>query len=100
MKLTILSRYPADRNLVIGEASKVRKTNGEQTLWMPCPKCGTEMILSDHTIMWHDEETVTVEPSLVCEGMNKTYSDQILHDVDNCLAHFYIRKNEIQELSS
>ena len=99
MKLEILSRYPADRNLVIGEASKVKKSDGGYTLMMPCPKCRTEMILLDHNIVWHDEKTVTVELSLVCDAITKTYSDQILHEVKNCLGHFFIRNNEIQELA-
>lgn len=98
MNLNILVRYPADRDLVIGEASKVKKSDGTYTLLMPCPKCGIEMLLSDHSIIWHKENLVTVEPSLVC-NVSKTYTDQILHGVENCMAHFFIRKSIIVDLS-
>lgn len=100
MKLTILSHYPADRELAIGEASKIKMCDGKFTLMMPCPKCGKEMILSDHNINWHTEDVITVEPSIICRFPDKTYSAQILHDVDNCMAHFYIKNGEILELSS
>ncbi len=98
MKITILKHYPADRNLAIGEASKVKMCDGKFTLMMPCPKCGVEMLLSDHNVIWHDEDTVTIEPSLVCNA-SKTYSAQILHNADNCMGHFFIRNNEIQDLA-
>ena len=100
LKLTILAHYPADRNLAIGEASKVKKLDGQYTILMPCPKCGIEMLLSHHNINWHTEDVVTVEPSIVCRFPNKVYSAQILHDVDNCQGHFFIKNGEILELSS
>lgn len=100
MNITILQRYPTDRSLEKGEASKVKKSDGTYTLLMPCPRCGTEMILAGHNITWHKENLITVEPSLVCDAITKTYSDQILHDIDNCMAHFYIKKNIIVDLAN
>lgn len=99
MYITILDRYPKDRNLAIGEASKVKKSDGTYTLLIPCPKCGTEMLLSDHNITWHKPNLVTVEPSLVCDNITKSYSAQILHEVENCMAHFFIKKSIIVDLA-
>lgn len=95
MQLTILSHYPSERHLAIGEASIVRTISNEKSLIMACPKCGTDIVLSGHRIFWHDPFTVTVEPSVVHKGETA----QILHDSTDCQAHFFIKNSEILELA-
>lgn len=98
IQLTILKNYPSDRDLKIGEASIVRTTNGKKSLIMACPKCEENLSLNDHNIVWHDDNTITVEPSIVCKFPEKQSSNQILHDDGKCQGHFFIRKNMIEEL--
>ncbi len=95
MQLTILPHYPSDRHLAIGEASIVRNISNEKSLIMACPKCGTDIALSGHRIVWLSPLTVTVEPSIVHKGETA----QILHDSTNCQAHFFIKNNQILELA-
>ena len=59
---------------------------------MACPECGEELGLIDHKIIWHDENTVTVEPSIQHEKYGEAGA-QVLHL--QCGAHFFIKNNEI-----
>ncbi len=95
MQLTILSHYPSDRHLAIGEASVVRTVLNEKSLIMACPKCGTNIALTGHRVLWHNPFTVTVEPSVVHKGETA----QVLHDSPDCQAHFFIKNNQILEVA-
>ena len=91
--LTILKNYPYDRHLVIGEASIVITPTKEKSLIMACPGCGVDLALINHTIIWHDENTVTVEPSIQHEKYGEAGS-QVMHF--QCGAHFFIKRNVIE----
>ena len=98
MRINILKKHPFDGDepakLMIGEACILWINPTKKSITMACPKCGETLGLVDHTIVWHDENTITVEPSVVHK--EESGGSQILHK--QCGAHFYIRRNEIIDL--
>ena len=96
MKLKIYQKHPFDNGepakLSKGEACVLWKSATEKSLTMACPECGEELGLIDHKIIWHDENTVTVEPSIQHEKYGEAGA-QVLHL--QCGAHFFIKNNEI-----
>ncbi len=55
--------------------------SGEMTLF--CPLCGKGAGLSNHTVEFDSDNTVTFSPSVICPG-------------EKCKAHYYVRKNRIE----
>lgn len=51
---------------------------------MYCPKCSKGAVL-DHEIEKHEDDTVTLSPSLICPH-------------SGCGAHYYVRRNKIEWL--
>ncbi len=95
MKIKIYQKHPfvngIPKTFEKGEAC-VLWNGKEKSLTMGCPGCGEELALSDHKMFWHDENTVTVEPSIQHEKHGEAGA-QVLHF--QCGAHFFIKNNEI-----
>jgi hypothetical protein len=74
-----------------GQMSPVKGSS--QPLWIVCcPVCSCLGELRTHSVVEHEDGTVTVSPSLVCNGSlyraPKTY--------DRCPAHYFIERNQIR----
>jgi hypothetical protein len=67
----------------------VKGAPGVLVLWphggisMYCPGCGLSAGLDDHKVVLHDDDTVSVEPSVQCVN-------------PECRAHFLVHFNRIQ----
>ena len=88
-KIIVYAKHPYDEGEPVelgpGVACYLWKTPSEKTLTLGCPKCGLVCALIDHIIVWHDELTVSVSPSIQCAN-------------DNCDAHFLISENVINHV--
>jgi|SRR5580765_516602 len=75
-----------------GQMSPV-KDSAKPDLWIICcPQCGSLGELRNHTVTENNDNTITVSPSLVCNGSiyeaPKTYH--------RCTAHYFIEHNKIR----
>lgn len=76
-------------NLQPGQMSPTSKPD----LWVVCcPMCGNLGELSNHQVTENEDQTVTVSPSLVCNG--SIYKAP--HTYDRCTAHYFIEHNQIR----
>lgn len=92
-----------------GEACYLNRRDEEPTLTLACPKCGQEMSISDHKIIWLTSDMVTVDPSILHDmtvpdtgffGPGELMSGKVKEEIKKqepkpCGAHFRIIKNEI-----
>jgi hypothetical protein len=74
-----------------GQMSLV-KDSIEPDLWIiACPLCSGLGELRNHQVIENEDGTVTVSPSLVCNGV--IYDNSGYHD---CPAHYFIERNHIR----
>lgn len=90
-QITVLPKGDEWGDLQPGQMRLARSPN--PNLWgVCCPVCGTLGELRTHQITEHDDGTVTVSPSLVCNGSTYREPDHY----DRCSAHYFINHNQIQ----
>jgi len=87
MQITILVGEKPDYQMKPGEAYKVKWhiENSDQTkdiLVVCCYKCGKTGWTMEHDHQWHDDGTVTINPSMLCP---------------HCNAHYFVRASQIVE---
>lgn len=86
-----------------GQMSPV-KDSVKPDLWMVCcPLCGCLGELRNHSVTEHENGTVTVSPSLVCNGSiynapdpNVSQSTPQVPVYRPCGAHYFIERNQIR----
>ena len=79
-------------DLQAGEMSPV-KESAQPGLWIVCcPLCGSLGELRNHTVIENGDGTVTVSPSLICNG-------SVFHPpahYERCKAHYFVDHNQIR----
>lgn len=77
------------------QPSQIIRVKGETKpdLWMVCcPLCGGLGELRTHRITENEDGTITISPSLVCNG--SIYKAP--HTYEQCTAHYFVEHNQIK----
>lgn len=75
-----------------GEMSPVIGSTKPDVWMVCCPTCGNLGELRTHTVTEHEDGTVTVSPSLVCNGSLYTAPQTY----EKCPAHYFVERNQIR----
>jgi|SRR5579859_2204515 len=71
-----------------GEVGRVK-----DGVWMVCcPLCNNLGELRTHHVTEHDDQTITISPSLVCHG--SIYESPGVYR--SCTAHYFVERNQIR----